>query len=68
MFNALKALAKSRKVLLALLGVVNSVLYFFVPDFPKEIWQSVNIFLGLVIAGITIEDAALKASGRTPGQ
>ena len=58
--NPFEGLLRSRKVLLAFVGVVQTVLFQFVPDFPPEVWQSINILIGLVIVGITAEDAAEK--------
>lgn len=61
----LEALLRSRKFWLAVIGVVQTVLFQFVPDFPKEVWQSINILLGVLIAAIAIEDAAEKSAPTT---
>ena len=56
------SLLKSRKFWLAVFGVVQVIVlhYFQVPD---EIWQAIAGLVGVLIAGIAIEDAGEKASG-----
>jgi hypothetical protein len=56
---AFDALLRSRKFWLAVLGVINTIVahYFAVPE---DVWQAINALLLVVIAGITIEDAATK--------
>jgi len=58
--NVLKRLWGSRKVRLALLGAVQSIVFALIPDFPAEVWQAINVLLLAVIAGIAVEDAAEK--------
>jgi len=55
-------LLRSRKFWLAVFGVVQAVVlhYLAVPD---EIWQAIAALIGVVIAGIAIEDAGEKAGG-----
>ena len=36
------------------------MLFNLVPDFPSEVWESVNALILAVIAGIAVEDAAEK--------
>lgn len=58
--NPFAKLVRSRKFWLAALALVQTVLFQFVPSFPPEVWQSINLVIGVVIAGIAIEDAAYK--------
>ncbi len=56
------SLLKSRKFWLAVFGVVQAVVlhYFAVPD---DIWQTIAALIGVLIAGIAVEDAGAKVSG-----
>ena len=58
--NVLKGLLRSRKFWLAVVGVIQTVVFNVIPDFPAEVWHAVNTLLLAVIAGIAIEDAAEK--------
>ena len=52
-------LLESRKFWLAVFGVVQAVvLYFF--DVPETVWQSISMLVGVLIAGIALEDAGEK--------
>ncbi len=53
------SLLKSRKFWLAVFGVVQAVVlhYFAVPD---DIWQTIAALVGVLIAGIAVEDAGAK--------
>ncbi len=62
----MKSLLRSRKVLLAVLGVVQTLVLHYL-DLPTEVWASINALLLAVIGGIAIEDAATKKAGQTPG-
>lgn len=50
-------LTHSRKVLLAAVAVIQSVVFNFIPDFPREVWVTINAFLVVLIVTISIEDA-----------
>jgi hypothetical protein len=56
------SLLRSRKFWLAVFGVVQAVVlhYFAVPD---DIWQTIAALIGVLIAGIAVEDAGAKAAG-----
>ena len=58
----MNGLLKSRKFWLAVVGVVQIVVlnYFGVPE---DIWQAIAALIGVVIAGIAIEDAGTKSAG-----
>ena len=58
--NVLKALLRSRKVWLAVIGVVQTIVFATMPDFDPAVWQAINVLLLAVIAGIAVEDAAEK--------
>ena len=59
----MESLLKSRKFWLAVFGVVQAVVlnYF---QIPEEIWQTIAALIAVVIAGIAIEDAGAKSSGK----
>jgi hypothetical protein len=55
------SLLKSRKFWLAVFGCVQViVLHFF--NVPDEIWQAIAGLVGVLIAGIAIEDAGEKSA------
>ena len=62
----MKSLLHSRKFWLAVFGVVQSIVLHLVPDFPSEVWQSIDALVIAVIAGIALEDSALKLAGQAP--
>jgi hypothetical protein len=57
------SLVRSRKFWLAMFAVVQSILFQFVPDFPQEVWLSIDGLVAVLIATIAIEDAAEKRAG-----
>ena len=59
----MKSLLNSRKFWLAIAGVGQTLLFHFLPDFPDAIWQSINVLIAVLIAGIAVEDAGMKAGG-----
>ena len=48
----------SRKFWIALLAVIQTVLFQFVPDFPQTVWISIDALAAVLIATIAHEDAA----------
>ena len=62
--SIIKGLLKSRKVLLAVIGIIQTIIFHLIPDFPPEVWKSINTLLLAVIGGIAIEDAAEKFGGK----
>lgn len=62
--NPIQRLLYSRKFWLALVACVQTILFHFIPDFPEEIWQSIDALAIVVIAAIAVEDAAMKLSSR----
>ena len=60
----MSSLLRSRKFWLAVVGVVQTVLFQFVPDFPREVWQSIDVLLAVLIASIAVEDAGARMGGR----
>ena len=61
--NPFERLLRSRKFWLAMLALLQTVLFQFVPDFPQEVWLSIDAVLAVVIAAIAVEDAAEKMAG-----
>jgi len=57
------SLLKSRKVLLAALGVTASIVGHYL-EVPADVWLSIDALLVAVILGISHEDAAEKSRGR----
>lgn len=66
--TVIDSLLHSRKFWLALFGVVQTVIFNFVPNFPRDIWIAIDLLVGVVIAGVTVEDAAAKSAGNTPSR
>ena len=56
------SLLKSRKFWLAVFGVVQAVVLHYL-SVPDDIWQTVAALIGVLIAGIAVEDAGAKVSG-----
>jgi len=64
-----RRLARSRKFWLAVVGVVQSVVFAVMPEFPQEVWMAIDGLLAILIAAIAVEDAAEKlGGGRGVGQ
>jgi hypothetical protein len=64
--NPFRRLLFSSKFWLAIVALVQTVVFQFVPDFPKEVWLSINAVIAIVIAGIAAEDFAAKWAGGAP--
>jgi len=60
MFDALKSLLRSRKFLLAVFAVAQTVAAHLLPGIPPAMSEAVNTLVLVLIAAITVEDAALK--------
>jgi len=52
----MKYLLKSRKFWLAMVALAQTILFQFVPGFPKEVWISINAVLAVLIGSIAYED------------
>ena len=52
----------SRKLILAVVGIVQ-VLALDYLGVPEGVWQAIAALIGVLIAGIAIEDAGEKAAG-----
>ena len=59
-------LLKSRKFWLAVFGVVQAIVLYYV-DVPEEIWQTIAALVAVLIAGIAVEDAGEKAGSSGGG-
>lgn len=62
--DGLKSLLRSRKFWLATVALAQTIVFQFVPNFPKEVWQSIDGLIAVLIAAIAVEDAASKSSKR----
>lgn len=60
--DGLKSLLRSRKVLLALLGIVQTLVLAYLQVKP-EVWAAIDALLLVLIDGISKEDAAQKSAG-----
>jgi hypothetical protein len=60
--EGLASLLKSRKFWLAVVGVVEVLVLDYL-GVPSDIWQAIAALIGVVIAGIAIEDAGAKSAG-----
>jgi hypothetical protein len=60
--DTLMALLHSRKVLLAMAGVAQTLIAHYF-DIPAEVWASIDGLLVVVIGAIAHEDAAEKRGG-----
>jgi len=56
------SLLKSRKFWLAVLALVQTVLFQYVPGFPKEVWLAIDAFLIVLIGSIAYEDGQEKST------
>ena len=61
----LQSLLHSRKFWIAVFGVIQTVLFQFVPDFPPTVWAAIDALVIVLIAAIATEDAAEKRAGVT---
>lgn len=60
--NTLRALLRSRKVLTALFGVIQTITLHYLNVDP-EVWASIDVLIVTLIGAIALEDAAAKRSG-----
>lgn len=58
----MSSLLHSRKFWLAVFGCAQAVILHYV-NVPDEIWQTIAILVGVVIAGIAVEDHGTKSGG-----
>jgi hypothetical protein len=58
----MSSLLKSRKFWLAVFGVIQVVVLHYL-SVPDEIWQAIAGLVGVLIAGIAIEDAGRNVNG-----
>ncbi len=58
--NPLELLLRSRKFWLAVVAVIQTVVFSLIPDFPDEVWAAINVILLWLIGTIAAEDAAGK--------
>lgn len=58
--NVLTSLLNSRKVWIAILAVAAKAIAFYVPNFPPELWSSIEELAMVLIAAIAAEDIATK--------
>ncbi len=59
----LQRLLRSRKFWWAIFGIAQTVLFQYVPDFPRDVWLAIDALVGIAIAAIAVEDAAEKIHG-----
>lgn len=66
--NPLESLWRSRKFWLAVVAVVQTAVFAWLPGFPDEVWQAINVILLWLIGTIAVEDAAGKLGIRNRPQ
>jgi hypothetical protein len=54
----LRALLYSRKFWLAVFGICQTVLFQYYPQFDRQVWQSIDALLVVLIASIAYEDGS----------
>lgn len=59
------ALLHSRKFWLAVFGLIQTIVFHFLPHFPPEVWQAIDALVVVLIAAIAAEDVALKRAGKS---
>lgn len=59
----MNGLIHSRKFWLAVFGVVQALVLHYI-NVPDDIWQSIVLLVGVLIASIAAEDAAAKRAGQ----
>jgi hypothetical protein len=52
----------------AVVALLNVVLFYLVPTFPKEIWAAINAVLAVVIGALATKSAAGKRQARLAAQ
>ena len=60
MNKSLNGLLYSRKFWLAMFALVQTILFYFLPDFPNEVWLAIDGVIVVLIAAIAVEDAGAK--------
>lgn len=58
----MQRLLHSSKFWLAVLAMVQTILFQFVPNFPETVWMSIDGVLIVVIGSICAEDIAEKTN------
>lgn len=58
--NVWQLLVRSRKFWIAVFGLVTNLVFYFLPEFPTEIWASVDAIVLALIGTIAAEDVAAK--------
>lgn len=57
-------LLRDAKFWAAVVALLNAVIFFVDPQFPKEIWAAIDALLAVVIGGLATRGAAEKAKVR----
>ena len=53
-------LRRSRKFWIAIVAIIQTVVFSAFPDFPEEIWMAIDQLAGVLIVAIAVEDVAAK--------
>jgi hypothetical protein len=56
MLSVVERLLRSRKFWLAVVAVVQTVVFELVPGFPDPIWQAIDVILLWLVGMIAVED------------
>ena len=57
-----RALLGSRKFLVALFAVVQTIVFVLRPDINQDVWKAIDALAAVLIAAIAHEDAAAKGA------
>ena len=63
----LQAILRSGAVWSALLLVINSLLAYFWPDYPREIWAAVQILIIAILSAVGISDVKIRVRAMRVG-
>lgn len=48
----------------AILILINAILYYFMPDFPKAIWAGIDGVAAVIIGSLAVQQSRVRAAGK----
>jgi hypothetical protein len=60
---AFKSLMTSRRFWLAVFGIVQSLIFVYVPNFPRDVWIAIDGLVAVMIVALTVDDKAATEAG-----
>lgn len=61
--SVIQLLLRSRKFWLAVFGLVQTIVFSLIPEFPADVWQAIDALVIVLISAIAAEDVAQKRAG-----